>query len=128
MGILHILLTHTPVLYWNSGAIQSKIHEQSPLIHFSLLSINSTSNMCENTSHVYEWKMLTQEKLLWIPYMVDLLAMNPLADKTDNNYMRYQVDYKKIKKHLTVEAYRWDNLSFEIYVFFLLLDKLLPQK
>ena len=50
--------------------------------------------------------------------MVDLLAMNPLADRTDNNCVRYQVDYKKIKKHLKVEAYPWDNLSFEIYVFF----------
>lgn len=49
--------------------------------------------------------MLTQEKLLWIPFMVDLLAMNPLADKTDNKCKRYQVDYKKIKKHLMVEAY-----------------------
>ena len=37
--------------------------------------------------------------------MVDLLAMNPLADRTDNNCVRYQVDYKKIKKHLMVEAY-----------------------
>lgn len=52
MELEHSAYTHTPVLYWNSGAIQSKIHEQSPLIHFSLLSINSTSNMCENTSHV----------------------------------------------------------------------------
>lgn len=37
--------------------------------------------------------------------MVDLLAINPLADRTDSNCMRYQVDYKKIKKHLMVEAY-----------------------